>query len=99
MQVVKSSSADDEAVWDSVVTPAEGCQVAADDDVAVGTYPVDGVPVTVMPPIDVALTVPVPDVAIVAPEPTVIVAVVLVPLVMAENAVPPPEIPQAPPAS
>ncbi len=41
---------------------------------------------------------PVPEWSIVPPEPTVMVAVVLEPVVMAENADPPPATPQAPPA-
>ena len=79
--------------------PPGACQLAALELVAVRTLPEAGVPVTVMPPTDVAALLPVPDTAIDAPDPTVIVAEVFVPEVMAENAAPPPETPQAPPAS
>ena len=61
--------------------------------------PTAGVPVTVIPPTALASIDPVPLRAMLPPVPTVIVAVVFVPEVIALNAAPPPDTPQAPPAS
>lgn len=59
---------------------------AALELVAIGVIPTEGVPVTVMPPILVALMVPDPDTSKLAPVPITIAAVLLVEPVIAEKA-------------
>jgi hypothetical protein len=79
--------------------PPDGvCQVAVDELVAVGTCPDEGVPLTATPEIFVALIVPVPLTSSDPPVP-ITRALAFVPEVIAEKAAPPPETPQAPPAS
>src|ERR1700683_559482 len=65
---------------------AAAAQSAAVELIAVRTSPADGVPVTVIPPTDVAALVPVLAVVNEAPAPIIIAAAVLVPLVMPLNA-------------
>lgn len=67
--------------------PLTACQVAVVPDVATGANPTEGVPVTVTPPIAVALLVPLPATVRLEPLPSTIDAEVLVDPVSAENAV------------
>lgn len=85
---------------DTAPPPDGACQFAALVEVAVRTFPMAGVPVTVIPLILEAFSTPDPEKLSVAPDPTFIVAVVLDPDVIALNAAPPPPpVPQGAPAS